>query len=119
MIKACGMKLQKFHIGHTGSCTISHGDSVSCGPVPIGSVEINFSGATCGENCYSSQESPNFICHCVENVGAQTLWLTNSRRINFLIKNKINGHLMFDDFNFGICTTCANKSLFYGSSRRI
>src|SRR5690606_10826541 len=71
MVKAGGMKLNKFHIGDPAACTPAHRDAITGGGIRVGGIEIDLACAACRQNRMLSRECSYATICFVQNISAE------------------------------------------------
>jgi len=110
MVQARGMKLDKLHVCDSSARAISHGNAVAGGNIGVGGIEINFSATTCGQESDRSGESFNSASAIIENVNAEATVVGDVTE--FLAGDEIDGEMIFEDFDIGLCGNRGEQSTF-------
>ena len=73
IVKASGVKLEKFHICDIRVGAIGHGDTISSGDVRVGCIGVDFTCSACGKNSRFCQECKNLLATFIKYVGTKAV----------------------------------------------
>ncbi len=74
VVKACGMKLIKFHVGDTTASTPGAGYAITACSVWIGCINVSLAGAACSEHNCSSAKGMYLVGLSIKHVGTNALF---------------------------------------------
>ncbi len=91
------VELHEFHVGDRGAGAVGHGDAVAGGDVRIAGIQIDFPGASRGQNGKAGAESDDLLGAGNEDVGAQADIGRHPPVADLRLGDEIDGAVVFVD----------------------
>ncbi|CAI8777222.1 Transcriptional regulator [Pseudomonas marginalis] len=98
VIKAGGVELVEFQVGHPAARAPCHGNAVAAGAVGVAGIEVDLGGAAGGEDGEARTISIHFAAGAVEHIGAEAAF---ARQAQALFGDQVDSDALFQQFDVG------------------